>query len=161
MHKIFIFSHNLRVNFHNPVQYLSVWFMDLHPYGCIVNFAHCFHLTYPLCTWPQSRAIKVSFSLWSLTFQAQAQASPSPLYSPSYNPYFLTKDFLHKKISRVFIESYSRGNSLACVTTTQHILGRSWITIGSSCPKNILFHAFHLSYPTSHMYYTHTMLSPK
>jgi hypothetical protein len=55
------------------------------------------------------RIIKVPSSLWSLTLQAQAQASLSLLYSPSGDPSCLAKDFSHKKSSRDFIEPYSRG----------------------------------------------------
>jgi hypothetical protein len=47
--KILILSHNVGVNFHNPIQHLSVRFMYLHPYGCLIKLAHCFPLTYPLC----------------------------------------------------------------------------------------------------------------
>jgi hypothetical protein len=39
----------------------------------------------------------VSYSLRSLTLQAQAQASPSLLYSPSSDPSCLAKVFSHRK----------------------------------------------------------------
>jgi hypothetical protein len=56
-----------------------------------------------------TRTIKVSSSLQSLTLQAQAQASPSLLYSSSGDPSFLAKVFSHRNNSRDFIEPYSRG----------------------------------------------------
>jgi hypothetical protein len=40
VHNHFITVHNLRGNFHNLAQYLSVWFMDLYPYGYLVIVAH-------------------------------------------------------------------------------------------------------------------------
>jgi hypothetical protein len=58
--------------------------------------------------------MKVSSSLRSLTLQAQDQASPSLLYSPSGDPYCPAKVFSHRKNFRDSIESYSRGVPRTC-----------------------------------------------
>jgi hypothetical protein len=71
---------------------------------------------YPLYALSQefSQIIKVSSSLRSLTLQAQAQASPSLLYSPSGDPSCPAKVFSHRKNFRDSIESYSRGVPRTC-----------------------------------------------
>ena len=71
---------------------------------------------YPLYALSQefSQIIKVSSSLRSLTLQAQAQASPSLLYSPSGDPSCPAKVFSHRKNFRDSIKSYSRGVPRTC-----------------------------------------------
>jgi hypothetical protein len=170
------FFSNTIGNIHKSAQYLSVQFMDLHPYGCFINLVHFFSWhTHCLrdCNQQISRAIKVSSSLRSLTLQDQAQTSPSLLYNPSGDPYFLANTFSHKNNFYTSLNLTIEASLWISLSEAflQHMLPHhdiiwgSWLIIGFSCHYSSLFPCFpslkSIIYPpwkdlSSHLYHIHT-----